>query len=58
MESETWTCEYCGRWIPEDDRRDHERGRDEKRLACPHQDLEEIAAAREPDPSDWANRVW
>jgi hypothetical protein len=55
---ETETCEYCGQEIPEEEWHDHERGRDAKRLACPHQDLEEIAAAQEPDPTDWANRVW
>ena len=45
---ETETCEYCGQKIPEDERRDHEMGRDVRRLECPHQDLDQIAEEREP----------
>jgi hypothetical protein len=41
---ETEFCEFCGEFIPEDDRADHEQGRDAKRPACPHQDLDEIVA--------------
>lgn len=53
---EDFRCPACGAWIPERDRADHERGVDTKRLECPHQDLEEIAAAQEP--ANWWERVW
>lgn len=56
MEIEEGRCPACGQWISEEDRSEHERGVDTKRLACPHQDLEEIAAEREPQ--DLAHRVW
>lgn len=53
---ETETCRYCRQEIPEDEWDDHEKGTDVRRLACPHQDLEEIAAAQESD--SWWDRVW
>jgi hypothetical protein len=42
METEDGVCEFCGEFIPEDDRADHDAGRDAKRPECPHQDLEKI----------------
>ncbi len=40
-----WTCPACG-FVPatEAERHRHERGVDEKRLACAHQDIEAIKA--------------
>jgi hypothetical protein len=49
-------CKFCGDVIPVEEWPDHEKGRDVARLACPHQDLEEIAAAEEP--ANWWERVW
>jgi hypothetical protein len=44
-------CEYCGEPIPPGDLAEHKEGIDRKRMACPHQDLDEIAAT-------WGPQVW
>jgi hypothetical protein len=43
---ETETCPYCGEAIPVDEWNDHDKGKDAKRPACPHQDLDEIVAGQ------------
>jgi hypothetical protein len=42
---ETEQCPHCRQEIPEEEWERHEAGLDVKRLACPHQDLDEIAEA-------------
>jgi hypothetical protein len=55
MEGET--CPYCGESIPAAELEDHENGLDAKRLACPHQDLDEIVEGQQRS-DDWASREW
>lgn len=45
---ETETCPYCKEPIPQDEWERHEKGRDPKRLECPHQDLAAVKADHEP----------
>jgi hypothetical protein len=45
---ETETCPYCEQPIPLDEWDRHEKGRDRKRMDCPHQDLEKIKVDQEP----------
>ena len=46
-------CEYCGKPIPPDELAIHKEGLDRKRMACSHQDLDEIADMWEP--KTWTN---